>query len=191
MTWRWALLMGGLTVLAGCRQPLEQPSRSVTVIVEGGGVFPPSLAGRWQADQHGWEFVVEPDGRISAAVISLGRVRVVPGRTTTVPTTSGGQAVFTPGDWTIHYIPATRELTVKIAMAHVRVEMGGNIVEGSSTDVFEGPVAPAGDTWQVQWTMFTKYAGRTPGGASRDLSTDPVYGETKSLTFTRVVAPPR
>ena len=187
MNSRWALLICGLaTAMTGCRQPLERQPSSVQVVVDG-GEFPASLAGRWQAEQHGWEFVLEPGGRISSAVISLGRVRVVPGRTTTVPTKSGSQAVFTPGAWIVHYVPATRELTVRITMAHVRVEMAGNIVEGSSTDVFEGPVSPAGDTWQVQWTTFTKYTGHTPAHTSFDLSTDPVYGEAKPLTFTKVV----
>ena len=141
------------------------------------------MAGRWQASQHGWEFEFEPNGRISSAILSLGRVRVVPGKTTTMPTRSGHQAVFTPGPWTVHYIPSTRELTVEIVMDHVRVEMGGNIVEGSSTDTFVGPVAASNRTWQVQWTTFTRYVAHTPDGASVNLSTDPTYGETKSLTF--------
>ena len=153
------------------------------MIVEGGGQFPSSLAGRWQASQHGWEFEFGPDGRIAAATLSLGRVRVIPGRTTTMPTKSGRQAVFTPGPWTVHYIPPTRELTVEIIMDHVRVEMGGNILEGSSTDTFVGPVAVLNRTWQVQWTTFTRYLAHTPDGASVNLSTDPTYGETRSLTF--------
>ncbi|MBN1510653.1 MAG: hypothetical protein JXB13_01435, partial [Phycisphaerae bacterium] len=86
----------------------------MSVSIEGGGRFPAVLAGRWKSDQHGWDFAFEPDGRISSAVISLGRVTVVPGRTSTVPTQSGDQAVFTPGPWTVHYEPDTRMLTVKI-----------------------------------------------------------------------------
>jgi hypothetical protein len=74
---------------------------------------------------------------------------------------------------------------VEIIMNHVRVEMGGNILEGSSTDTFVGPVAASNRTWQVQWTTFTRYVAHTPDGASVSLSTDPLYGETKSLTFER------
>lgn len=71
-------------------------------------------------------------------------------------------------------------------MAHVRVEMAGNIVEGSSTDTFVGTLDPAGRTWQTQWTTFTHYRGRTADNASFDLSTDPTYGDTKPLTFAKV-----
>lgn len=176
----WAVLMGG------CIRPLHEPTEAVKVIVEGGGRFPGSLAGRWQASQHGWEFELAPDGRITSAILSLGRVRVLPGQTTTRPTRSGQQAVFTPGPWTVHYIPSTRELTVEIIMSRVRVEMGGNILEGSSTDTFVGSVAPSNRVWQAQWTTFTRYLAHTPDGASVDLSTDPTYGETKSLIFEKV-----
>ena len=68
-------------------------------------------------------------------------------------------------------------------MNHVRVEMGGNILEGSSTDTFVGPVAASNRAWQAQWTTFTRYLVHTPDGAPVNLSTDPTYGETKSLTF--------
>ncbi len=181
---QWALFLGALAVLiGGCSRSLQKPASDVKVIVEGGGKFPSSLAGRWQASQHGWEFEFKPDGRIASAILSLGRVRVVPGRTTTTPTKSGHQAVFTPGPWTVHYIPRTRELTIEIIMNHVRVEMGGNTLEGSSTDTFVGPVDPSNRSWQVQWTTFTRYLAHTPDGASINLSTDPTYGETKSLTF--------
>jgi len=175
-------------LLGGCSRALQEPAGEVKVIVEDGGRFPGSLAGRWQASQHGWEFEFEPDGRLASAILSVGRVRVVPGRTTTMPTKSGHQAAFTPGPWTVHYVPSTRELTVEIIMKHVRVEMGGNILEGSSTDTFVGPVDASHRTWQVQWTTFTRYLAHAPDGTSVNLSTDPIYGETKSLTFEKVHA---
>jgi hypothetical protein len=183
---KWTLVLGLWVVLiGGCSRPLKDEVGTVQVVVEGGGRFPSSLAGRWQASQHGWEFQFEPDGRISSAVISLGRVRVVPGQTTTMPTRSGNDAVFTPGLWTVHYAPATQELTVKITMDHVRVEMAGNILEGSSMDTFVGPISPMDGQWQSQWTTFTQYVARTPDNPSFDMSTNPTYGETKPLTFTR------
>lgn len=177
--------------MTGCSHPPNDPPSGVKTLIEDGRAVSDFLAGRWVADQHGWEFVIEPDGHVSSAVISLGRVRVSPGRTTTVPTRTGNDAVFTPGLWVVHYVAATRELTVKITMDHVRLEMAGNILEGSSTDVFAGPVSPAGDTWQVQWTTFTHYTAHTPEGTSFDLSTDPVYGEAKPLVFQKVADPPR
>jgi len=184
---QWASVLGlSVVLIGGCSRPLQEAAGAVKVIVEGGGQFPSSLAGRWQASQHGWEFELEPNGRIAWAILSLGRVRVVPGKTTTLPTQSGQQAVFTPGPWTVHYIPSTKELTVEIIMEHVRVEMGGNILEGSSTDTLVGPVAASNHAWQVQWTTFTRYVAHTPDGASVNLSTDPTYGETKSLTFEKM-----
>lgn len=189
MRWKWLLVLGSwLLLLGGCNRPLRHEGDNVRVIVEGGGRFPASLAGLWKARQHGWELHLEPDGRISSAILSLGRVRVIPGQTTTMPTRSGDQAVFTPGLWTVHYLPRTRELTVRITMDHVRVEMAGNILEGSSTDVFVGPVDPTERLWQTQWTTFTRYAAHTPENKSFDLSTDPAEGETRPLIFEKTEA---
>lgn len=191
MKWQWVLVLALWAILpGGCGRPQSSHADGAKVIVEGGGEFPGPLAGPWKAQQHGWEFAFEPDGRISSAIISLGRARVVPGQTTTVPTRSGDQGVFTPGPWTVHYVPGSRELTVRITMDHVRVEMAGNIVEGSSTDVFVGPVDPAGQTWRTQWTTFTQYVARTADHASVNLSTDPTYGETKPLIFEKTAGRP-
>jgi hypothetical protein len=176
----------GIALIGGCSRSLTNRANPVEAGVEGGGEFPSFLAGRWQARQQGWEFQFEPDGRISSAVISLGRVRIAPGKTTKAPTRSGNEALFTPGRWTVHYAPSTRELTVRITMEHVRIEMAGNLVEGSSTDIFVGPVDPSGRTWGPQWTTFTRYLGRTPEKKSFDLSTDPTYGETKPLIFDKI-----
>ena len=190
MKWKWVLILSLWAILlGGCSRPLHRQADDVQVIVEGGGKFPSSLAGRWNSQQQGWEFEFEPDGRISSAVISFGLARVIPGKTTTIPTRSGDQAVFTPGLWTVLYAPSTRELTVKISMDHVRVEMAGNIVEGASTDTFVGPITSTGRTWQAQWTTFTHYVAHTPDNTSVNLSTDPTYGETKPLIFDKAADP--
>jgi len=170
----------------GCRGGLDGDSDDVKVVVEGGGPFPEALCGRWQADRDGWQVVFEPDGRVAAAVISMGRVEVHPGATTTVPTRSGGRGVFDPGVWTTHYDPDTNELTVKISMDYVRVEMGENTLEGKSSDVFAGTVTPSEGLWQAEWTTFTDYTARTPQGQTFKLATDAMYGESKLLTFRKV-----
>ena len=191
MSRKWILLFWGLLVLlsGGCHKPIDKQTPAIDVVVEGNKAFPSDIAGRWRADEDGWEFVFAPDGRIVSAVISLGRVRVVPGQTATVPTRTGGQGVFTPGRWAVEYAPDSSQLTVKIAMDHVRVEMAGNVIEGSSTDVFAGPIDPVQGTWKTLWTTFTQYKGRTPEKPSFDLSTDPIYGETKPLVFRRIRDP--
>jgi hypothetical protein len=185
VTVKWMFLIGVTPALlaGGCHSPRAIQTGPVDVIVEDGKAFPDDIAGRWKADTDGWELVFAPDGQIVSAVISLGRVRVVPGRTATVPTKSGGEGVFTPGRWTVHYAPDSDQLTVRIVMDRVRVEMGDTTIEGSGTDVFAGAIRPAEGAWQTQWTTFTHYTGRAPGRPPFDLSTDPTYGETKPLTF--------
>ncbi len=177
------------TALMGCQNPSAQPQRHQNVQVEGGGAFPPSLAGTWKADRDGWEFVIEPEGRISSAVISLGRVRVTPGESETLPTVEGGEGLFEPGEWTVHFDPDTGHLTVKIVMSHVRVGMAAAVLEGASTDTFTGPISPADDVWQVQWTNFSDYFLFMPDGTASELATDQTVGETHPLTFERVPPP--
>jgi hypothetical protein len=169
-------------MLAGCQAP-KTDRDNTQVVVEGGGAFPTSLAGRWQADRHGWEMVIEPDGRIASVVLSLGKVEVTGGAKTTVPTMGGGQGTFEPGKWTVYYEPAMKQLTVKITMNHVRVEMAGNVLEGKSTDTFSGPISGPDGIWQAHWSAFTQYKVRTDQGDETDLSTDPTYGETQALVF--------
>ena len=184
-------LLGGLCLilmLTGCHRSLDARAEAVTVVIEGDGQFPASLAGRWKADRHGWEILFTETGSIASAVISMGRVTVRPGQKITVPTRSGGEGIFDPGLWTVHYAPSTGQLTVRIAMDYVRVEMGGNTLEGKSTDVFAGTVSAAEETWQAQWTTFTDYTATTPENVSFQLSTDPLYGEAKPLTFVKVQA---
>ena len=171
-------------LLAGCHG--RQHNDSVRVIVDDHSKFPASLAGRWVADRHGWQIVFAPDGRITSVVLSLGRVEIVPGTTATIPTRGGGQGIFEPGLWTVQYEPQTEQLTVKIVMNHVHVEMGNHILEGKSTDVLSGPVHAIDGVWQVQWTVFTDYDMQTPDGERVPLSTDPTYGETHPLTFEKV-----
>lgn len=186
--WAFAPALSTVLLLAGgCSRPMAKTPNPVSVTVEDGSRFPTSLAGHWKADRHGWDFVLEPDGHIASATISLGRLQVVPGRTTTQPTRGGEQAVFTPGPWAVDYDPANRILTVRITMDHVRVPMAAHTLEGSSTDVFSGAVSAAMDTWQTQWTSFTRYIAQTRDGKSIELSTDKTYGEAQPLVFTKTV----
>jgi hypothetical protein len=160
----------------------------VNVVIEGPGNFPTALAGRWRADRDGWEFVFARDGRIVSAVVGLGRVEIEPGRTVTLPTRSGGKSVFEPGQWIVHYVPQSRQLTVNIVLDHVRIDMAGTILEGDSADLFSGAIQPDDGVWQVQWTTFSHYTIQAPGEPVKELSTDETYGETKALTFQKVPA---
>jgi hypothetical protein len=188
--WTFVMLVGMATMsMAGCAAPQDKLAMPVAVGTENGSPFPAALAGLWKSDRHGWEFVIEPNGRISSAVISFGRARIVPGQTAAIPTKTGEQAVFTPGPWAVHYDPAARMLTIKVTMDHVRVPASPDLIEGSSTDILCGVVSPSMDTWQVEWTMFTNYTVTTADGKSTDLSTDKTEGETQSLVFTKTARP--
>jgi hypothetical protein len=158
----------------------------MSVVVDGGGRFPASLAGRWRSDRDGWEFVLGRDGHIVSAVLSLGRVRITPGQTVTIPTRGGGEGVFEPGEWTVYYEPERGELTIKVAMDHVRVEMGEAVLEGSTIDILSGAISAIDGTWQVQWSAFNRYTVQGTGQAATELSTPPERGETKALIFERV-----
>ncbi len=173
----------------GCHTPSAPSLDDQTVVVEGGGRFPSALAGTWRADRDGWELVIEPNGQISSAVISLGRVRITPRQSKTLPTEGGGTGNFEPGPWTVHYDPQTKNLTVKIVMSHVHVGMAEAVLEGASTDTFAGPIMPADNVWQVQWTNFSDYLLTMPDGSVTEMATDETYGETHPLTFERVSSP--
>ncbi len=171
-----------LSALAGC----QNANRGVEVIIEGDGEFPEFLVGGWKADKDGWEFVFEPDGAISSAVISLGRVRMKPGQVTPVPTKLGGKGVFEPGKWMVHYAPADRELTVKISLKNFYMELGEAVLEGKSTDVFTGPISQDGKVWQADWTSFPDYTAHTAEYPNFNLSDGTDSGITKSLVFEKV-----
>ena len=184
---RWALrvLVCLLPVAAsGC--PRSFRDESMSVVVDGGDRFPAGLAGRWRADRDGWEFVLGPDGRIVSAVLSLGRVEMTPGQKVIIPTVSGGEGVFEPGAWTVYYDPETSELTIKVALDHVRMEMGEAVLEGSTIDILSGVISAASGTWQVQWSAFNRYTVQGADQPATELSTHPERGETKALTFQKV-----
>lgn len=153
-----ALFVYALLFTAGCR---PQPTEKVLVNVEDGGAFPPSLAGTWKVqDSTAWEFDIEQDGTLSSIVHTIGGVRLKPGRVTEVPMIEG-KGVFKPGQWTVKYSPRTNELSIEIILDHYRAQSGPQIVEGSSTDLFVGPVTIDGQQWEPQWFSFPKFVVST------------------------------
>ncbi len=162
----------------------------MTVVVEGGQPFPEELAGTWRADRDGWEFVIDPNGSLSSAVISMGRVRIQPGRTAVVRMVNDGQGRFEPGPWALVYDPASRLLTIHIEIKELRVEVASNLITGKSRDTFVGSITPDGNTWAVVWTAFPDYQASTDGGATaKPLNTDE-YGIEHQLVFDKVPEKP-
>jgi hypothetical protein len=183
-----------LLALAGCfgsrrtnsNENETSNNKGTDVIIEGKGEFPEFLVGRWKANEGGWQFVFEPDGTISSAVISMGRITMYPGEIARIPMKMGGISVFEPGPWLVHYIPKARELTVSIAIENFYSEMGGGVVEGSVRDIFVGTVDEDALTWKVSWTNFLNARSHTKKHPNFDLSNDPDYGDSRTITFEKV-----
>lgn len=182
------LLVCGLFafVLIGC-QDSARNKRAVEVIIEGGGDFPEFLVGRWKGDKHGWEFVFEPDGMISSAVISMGRKRIIPGETKVVPLKLGGKGIYQPGLWTVQYSPLTRELAVLVVMDYVHLEMGPNLLEGKSTDTLVGKVSEDGKSWHAEWFSLPDYIAYTP--EPKRLTVDPNASFAATIIFEKLEEP--
>jgi len=151
------LLLG----LSGC-QKAGRAGKGVEVVIEDGGRFPEFLVGRWKANRIAWEFVFEPDGAISSAVVGPGHVEMVPGEPVTFPAKNGGENVYEPGLWTVQYSPVNRELAVEIVMDHIHMEKGPIVIEGKSKDMFVGEVSEDGRTWQTDWFSFPDHTFYTP-----------------------------
>lgn len=181
------LLFCGLSVslLVGCRQPAENRP-AVEVIVDGDGQFPNYLTGVWKADKGGWEIVFEPDGTISSAVVSLGRVRIKPGQVTTVPMKLGGKGVFEAGPWAVQYSHERRELTVEIAIEDFRVELGESVVKGRTMDLFTGTISPDGRSWWANRFSFPEYVADTKKYRNHKLVVDPNDNPPEELLFQKV-----
>jgi len=172
-------------LLSGCQSSAGNKS-GVDVIIEGDGQFPPFLVGRWKADKGGWEFVFEPDGTISSAVVSLGRVTMKPGQITTTSMKLGGKGVFEPAQWTVQYLPEHRELSVEIAIDRFRVELGENIVQGQTRDFFIGSVSVDGQLWWADRFSFSEYIADTKKYPNYKLPFDPNDNPRDSLIFQKV-----
>ncbi len=181
------LLLCGLAVLScsGCRAPAESLP-AVEVVIEGDGQFPEFLVGTWKADSGGWEIVFEPNGTISSAVVSLGRVRMKPGQVTTVPMKLGGKGEFEAGPWAVQYSPERRELVVEIAIASFRVELGDNVLKGRTLDIFTGSISADGRLWWVNRFNFPEYVADTKKYRDHKLTIDPNDNPPEELLFRKV-----
>jgi hypothetical protein len=173
-------------LLAGCQESVKQ--KPVEVYIEDGNQFPAFLVGRWIAQgKSGWEFVFEPNGTISSAVLALGQFKVVPGRTAKIPMKMGKKSIIEPGIWTVDYSAKEKRLCVAIVLKHFHVEIGNGILSGSSTYIFDGIVYPDEKRWVAVWTEFRQATTRIPRKPDFDMSTpDLVYGESQELDFRKV-----
>lgn len=176
-----------LAVLAGCQNIAgNNAEKAVDVFVEGGGQFPEFLVGQWKEERTGWEFVFESDGSISSAVHTIGRVKLKPGQTTEVPMIENGKGVFEPDLWIVQYFPERNELLVEITLKHFRAQKGEQIVEGSSRDIFIGPIAKDKQQWTTEWFAFPEYIVSTDTYDNYALPVDYDENPQTTLIFEKV-----
>ena len=169
--------------LSGCRSPARN---GVEVTIDGIGQFPDFLVGTWKAEKSGWEFTFEPDGKISSAIVSIGRVKLQPGRKTIVPMQMGGKGVYKPGLWSVQYSHQQRELIVEITIDHFRVELGNDVIEGRTRDFFVGSVSADGKSWWADRLSFPEYVVNTKTYHNYKLPFDPKDNPRESILFQKV-----
>jgi len=160
--------------------------KTVQVTVDGDGQFPEYLAGRWKTEEGEWEFIFEPDGQISSAVVSIGQVTMKPGQTTTVPMELGGKGVFKPGQWSVQYMQEQRKLLVEIAIDYFHTELGENTIEGQTRDFFTGTVSTDGTLWWTERFSYPEYTVNTDTYQNYTLPVDPNENPKESLIFEKV-----
>jgi len=183
-----------LVALTGCQkadnterviiESVQNADNTVKVIVEGGGQFPQFLVGTWKENKLDWEFVFEPDGTISSAVIDGGKIRVNPVRKTATTSLKGwGDAVYKLGQWTVQYSPANRELAVQVVVEHYYIKMDeeGRGMKGDSTDWFVGPVSDSGRSWEADWYTLRKTIFLAP--EPTEFPFDPNENPIETLVF--------
>lgn len=169
--------------LSGCK---SLAGDGVEVTIDGIGQFPDFLVGTWKAEEGGWEFVFEPDGTISSAVVSIGRVKLRPGRKTVVPMQMGGKGIYKPGRWSVQYSHKQRELIVEIVIDHFRVELDDDVVEGSTRDFFIGSVSTDGKSWWADRLNFPEYVVDTDKYHNYKLPFDQTDSPRESILFKKV-----
>ena len=173
-----AILFCGFT---GCQEG-EKTESFIDVIVLGGGKFPQFFIGKWKPDNAGWEFVFEPDGTISSAVIDGGMLRVNPEeRVAKIPLKYDGVGTYELGRWMVQYTPENRELAVEIVVDHFHLDMKTYGIEGHTTDLFVGPVLEDEQTWKAEWFTFPKIFALTPEPS--ELAFDPNDNPKETLLF--------
>ena len=177
-------LISGLCLLTsvGCRAVTAQKS-SVDVYIDGNGQFPSYLVGNWKTELGDWEIEFNPDGTIEHAVISLGRVKIKPGHTTTVPMVLGGKGTFTPGKWTVRYLQQQQQLIVEIVIDSFRIELGDNVIYGKTMEFFSGTVTENSNVWLAERYNYPEYFVNTDKYKNYLLPVDPNENPREYLAF--------
>lgn len=188
---RTPILIGIIILLlsvTGCQEVEKQDAikydmtpGTTEVIVEGGGQFPDFLVGKWKGDKNQWGIAFASDGSISEVRIALGFARLVPSQKTVLPTKGGGEAVYIPGDWTVVYMPETRELAVRIIVNYIRIEMGPKELVGKREYMIEGIVNEEGNIWKTVISDYPEFELLPTKPGFLPFTSEVVFGKTKTL----------
>jgi hypothetical protein len=143
-----------LCCTAGC----HEPSRGRPIPKP----LPADIAGAWKAQGSSWKIVLSADGTVSSAVVPMGEIEIKPNQTAKVEMKDGGYSTFKAGDCVVQYTPATRELFVSVQIKKIHIVFGDNVIDGSSTDRFVGPVSEDGKVWAADWITVFNYGPRFP-----------------------------
>ena len=98
----------------------------------------------------------------------------------------GGKGIFEPGQWTVQYSQAKRELTVEIEIEHFTVDLGDNVLKGRTRDILIGLVSSDGQLWWPDRFAFPEYIADTEKYPNHKLPFDPNDNPRESLIFRKV-----
>jgi hypothetical protein len=140
---------------AGCQTSVRQSSTGKTIL-------PTDIAGTWKAQDSPWKIVLNPEGKVSSAVIPMGEVEIKPNQTTKAEMKDGSISTFTAGDCVVEYTPNKRELYVCIEMEKIDIKFLNNVIAGNSIDRFVGTVSQDGKFWMADWINVFDYGSQFP-----------------------------
>lgn len=182
---KFSFVFVALVLFASLIISCNSPKKAVEVIIDGDGRFPKNLAGLWRSENNIWDIYLEPNGKVSWAVISLGEEKIEAGKTKTVQR-SGGKGIFKPGLWSVIYLQRQRELTVEIAIDYFRTELGENVIHGKRRDIFTGMVSRDGTLWQTERFSYPESIVDTPNYHNYLLPVDPNENPKETLLFRKI-----
>ena len=150
------LLTGIILSLAGCTSTdvTDQRAADTAAAVS-------DIAGTWRGSVNGWEIIIGSDQKIKSVVIPLGKIRMVPGRATTVPAKKDGYGIFEPGVWKLDYNPESRFLNAEIEIGSFYMDIGTDSIEGTITYYLKGTVSEDGKKWTADCCTTNRFIADT------------------------------
>lgn len=164
-----SLAVVSLFYLASCSTQ-KTNQKELYVTIEDGTSFPDYLAGTWvQEGLQGRAFTFTQEGKLESIILGLGQVEIKTGTITRIPLKKNGKGIFVPGKWNASYDPRTRQLGVEINIESFKMQMGQQIVEGKTKELFIGIISEDGKKWTADYISYPKYYATTEDGKKYQL----------------------